>query len=151
MYIDGDVVSRYFMYMSDIQTPQVTIDLQASIPVAEQIADGLRVLLVRGELKAGDRLPSSRRLATDLAVHFTTVAEAYRQLEAEGWLELQRRRGTRVVTPPRRRAGRRERADLLASFAGELERMLARYRTRGLPAADLQACAEQLLARYQES
>jgi DNA-binding transcriptional regulator YhcF (GntR family) len=45
-----------------------------------------------------------RRVATDLGVHFNTVAEAYRVLAAEGWLELRRRRGATVLernAPPK--------------------------------------------------
>ena len=39
-------------------------------------------------LKPGDVLPSVRRLALDLGIHFNTVAEAYRALAEEGWLDL---------------------------------------------------------------
>lgn len=80
------------------------IDLESSVPVYRQMVDGLRVLLVNGELKPGDRLPPVRRLAMDLGVHFNTVAEAYRTLADEGWLEIARRSGVKVIarkTPKR--------------------------------------------------
>jgi GntR family transcriptional regulator len=73
------------------------VDLKSSIPVYRQIVDGLRILLVNGELNPGDPMPSVRRLALDLGVHFNTVAESYRTLAEEGWLEIGRRTGARVV------------------------------------------------------
>lgn len=45
----------------------------------------------------GESLPPVRRLAIDLGVHFNTVAEAYRLLAAEGWLELQHGRSAVVL------------------------------------------------------
>jgi DNA-binding transcriptional regulator YhcF (GntR family) len=57
------------------------------------IADGLRALLVHGAFKTGDRLPTVRQLAIDLTVHHNTVAQAYRLLADEGWLDLRRHRG----------------------------------------------------------
>jgi DNA-binding transcriptional regulator YhcF (GntR family) len=60
------------------------------------------VLLVEGKLARGTPLPSVRRLAMELSVHFNTVAEAYRELAAEGWLHLQHGRGAVVIARPAR-------------------------------------------------
>ena len=76
--------------------PQLSIDLSSSIPVRRQIVDQLRALLVQGQLEPGSELPSVRRLAIDLGVHFNTVAEAYRLLAEEGWLEIVHGRTARV-------------------------------------------------------
>jgi DNA-binding transcriptional regulator YhcF (GntR family) len=73
------------------------VDLKSSVPVYRQIVDGLRILLVNGELNPGDQMPPVRRLALDLGVHFNTVAEAYRTLAEEGWLDIGPRSGARVV------------------------------------------------------
>jgi GntR family transcriptional regulator / MocR family aminotransferase len=51
-------------------------------------------------LTPGVRLPSSRALAVDLGIARNTVAEAYGQLVAEGWLVAQRGSGTRVAARP---------------------------------------------------
>jgi GntR family transcriptional regulator len=76
----------------------VAVDLDSPTPAYRQIIDGLRVCLVEGDLRPGDRVPSVRELASDLGLHFNTVAEAYRELAAEGWLRLDRGRGgARVV------------------------------------------------------
>ena len=60
--------------------PTLRLDPASPVPLVRQIVDQLRVPLVDGSLQPGTVLPPVRRLATDLAVHFNTVAEAYRQL-----------------------------------------------------------------------
>ena len=77
--------------------PTLTIDLGSPVPAYRQIADRLRDTLLTGALRPGDALPPVRQLATDLGVHFNTVAEAYRTLSTEGWLHLQRGRGAVVI------------------------------------------------------
>jgi len=57
----------------------------------------LREAVQNGRLAPGTRLPSSRALATDLGIARNSVAEAYGQLVAEGWLTAQRGSGTRVA------------------------------------------------------
>jgi GntR family transcriptional regulator/MocR family aminotransferase len=58
----------------------------------------LREALQTGRLAPGTRLPSSRALAADLGVARNTVAEAYAQLVAEGWLTARQGSGTRVAS-----------------------------------------------------
>ncbi len=104
------------------------IDIKSSVPVYRQMVDGLRVLLVNGELKPGDQLPPVRRLAMDLGVHFNTVAEAYRTLANEGWLEIARRSGVKVVA---RKAPRRPRTDMAAGFESRLRGLIAEMQAGG--------------------
>ncbi|WP_439676428.1 PLP-dependent aminotransferase family protein [Embleya sp. MST-111070] len=60
----------------------------------------LRAAIVDGRLAPGTRLPSSRTLAVDLAMARNTVAEAYAQLVAEGYLIARRGAGTVVAERP---------------------------------------------------
>ncbi len=55
-------------------------------PIARQITDGVKRLIAGGELQAGDALPSVRGLAQQLSINPNTVAKAYAELTAEGWL-----------------------------------------------------------------
>lgn len=57
----------------------------------------LRQAVQTGRLPAGTRLPASRTLAADLGVARNTVADAYGQLVAEGWLAARQGSGTRVA------------------------------------------------------
>jgi GntR family transcriptional regulator len=55
-------------------------------PITRQITDGVKRLIAGGELAAGDALPSVRALAQQLSINPNTVAKAYTELTAEGWL-----------------------------------------------------------------
>ncbi len=57
----------------------------------------LRAAVRDGRLTPGTRLPASRVLAADLGVARNTVAEAYGQLVAEGWLTARQGSGTSVA------------------------------------------------------
>ncbi|MCW2538502.1 MAG: GntR family transcriptional regulator [Frankiales bacterium] len=68
------------------------------------LTDALREAVRTGRLVAGTRLPSSRSLAADLGIARNTVADAYAELVAEGWLTAQQGSGTQVArrAEPRR-------------------------------------------------
>ncbi|MFC4606597.1 PLP-dependent aminotransferase family protein [Streptomyces maoxianensis] len=70
------------------------------------LMDALREAVRGGRLAPGTRLPSSRSLAADLGIARNTVADAYAELVAEGWLTAQQGSGTRVArrTAPRKAA-----------------------------------------------
>ncbi len=104
------------------------IDSASTTPVYRQIVDGIRSQLVDGRLAPGDALPTVRELALELGVHFNTVAEAYRILSGEGWLDLRRRRGAVVTarTTPEPPPEARE------HFAARLRQLIAQVRAEGL-------------------
>ena len=77
-------------------------------PISRQIVDAVRMAIATGELAAGDRLPSVRGLAQQLTINPNTVAKAYAELAAEGWLESRQGLGL-FVAPPRQRLSRAER------------------------------------------
>ena len=114
----------------------IRFDPLSSVPAIRQITDNLRVLLVNGELAKDASLPSVRRLAMELGVHFNTVAEAYRQLAAEGWLDLQHGRGAKVVARPLPKAGPQ---DWLEEFRTRLRGLIAQVRADGAPPNEIAA------------
>ncbi len=117
------------------------IDLASPVPVYRQIADALRALLVAGEFQPGAQLPTVRQLALELGVHHNTVAEAYRVLSDENWLDLKRRRGVTVLE----RAQPRPPPELNAKYKRRLGELVAEARAHGISdkelAAELRALA----------
>ena len=113
----------------------IRINIASGVPAYRQIADAVRTHLVAETLKPGDALPPVRRLAIDLGVHFNTVAEAYRILAEEGWLELRRRRGARVID---RRAPARPAHGERKAFARRLHQMVAEGLSQGIPKQEIQ-------------
>ena len=73
------------------------LDPASPVPLYRQIHDQLRQLIIKGALPVGERLPPTRDLATRLSVHRTTVANAYADLEADGWIAGHVGRGTFVA------------------------------------------------------
>ena len=114
----------------------IRIDLDSAVPAYRQIVEAVRIFLVSGKLKPGDVLPSVRRLALDLGIHFNTVAEAYRALAEEGWLDL---RHGRVATVVQRAQPPVVHPELVEEFRHRLRALVAEMRAEGASAAKLRA------------
>jgi len=99
---------------------------------------------MEGVLKPGDGLPPVRRLALNLGVHFNTVAEAYRALAQEGFLEIVHGHGARVVD---RDSPRPSGPEVASDFRLRLRELVAGIRARGLSERD----AARELRRFAET
>ncbi|MHA7777448.1 MocR-like pyridoxine biosynthesis transcription factor PdxR [Roseibium sp. M-1] len=75
----------------------LTLDRSGAVPLSEQIYRGLRDAVRAGLLQSGSRLPSTRRLASMLAVARNTVNSAYELLQAEGVIILRTGAAPRVT------------------------------------------------------
>lgn len=60
------------------------VDPLSPEPIFEQVVFQVKAAVARGVLKAGDKLPSVRELAKDVAINPNTVARAYQALEGQG-------------------------------------------------------------------
>ena len=86
----------------------ILLDYRDSRPIYEQVQDGLRKLMVSGVLREGEKLPSVRALASQLAINPNTIQRAYEALEREGYVYSIGGKGSFVA--PRREVddGRKE-------------------------------------------
>src|SRR5712671_1239947 len=75
----------------------ITIDRRVSKPLYQQIYDSFRSRIIRGELRAGDLVPSSRELARESRISRLPVLTAYSQLLAEGYFESRVGAGTFIA------------------------------------------------------
>ena len=73
------------------------VDQKSGIPIYIQIMDQIKHLIATGALQPGQQLPTIRELAVNLTVNLHTVAHAYAELEREGFLTIQRGRGTFIT------------------------------------------------------
>lgn len=64
----------------------ILIDNKSSSPIYEQIYSQIKGLIISGELKEDEMLPSIRGLAKDLRISFITTKRAYEELEKEGFI-----------------------------------------------------------------
>ncbi len=115
------------------------IDPRSPTPLYAQIAAHIRVAVAAGELRPAAALPSVRQLAAELRVNPATVVQAYRDLEAEGFVEIRHGAGTfvRELAPGRRARERARQATIL------VRNLLADARRRGVSLPELQAAIEE--------
>ena len=115
---------------------------RSEVPVREQIATQLLLAILSEELRAGQRLPSTRSLARRLRVHSNTVSAAYRDLTRRGWIVLRRGSGVYV---------RSRRDPATADRSLELDRLIANFirstRDRGFAQEEIQTRLKQWLER----
>ena len=84
----------------------LALDRSDATPLGHQLQDQLRAAVRDGRLRAGERLPSSRRLSEELRVSRGMVVACYEQLIAEGYLVGSAGSGTRVAAGVREPAAR---------------------------------------------
>lgn len=77
--------------------PPIALDLNGKLPMYRQLYEWFRGAIVSGQLRPGQRVPSTRNLAAELKVSRISVSNAYEQLRAEGYLETFVGAGTCVV------------------------------------------------------
>ena len=102
----------------------IAVDLESAVPVYRQIADEIRALVARGMLRDGDDLPSVRQLGSMVGVNQNTVANSYRQLAAEGLIELRHGSGARVRFPAHPYRGARAESDSERSLHDVISRLV---------------------------
>jgi len=71
-----------------MNSPSRQIDPDRQVPAYRQIVDELRALCIEVALPGGETLPAVRKLELVLEVHFNRIAQAYRALAQEGFLEI---------------------------------------------------------------
>ena len=73
------------------------IEASSAVPIYRQIMDQIRDSVAAGSLKAGEKMPSVRVLAEELAVNQNTILKVYNELCREGVLRMERGSGTFVA------------------------------------------------------
>lgn len=121
----------------------IRIESSSGMPIARQIADQVRTHCASGTLCPGDRLPSVRQLAKELAVNQNTILRVYERLTAEGLLERRHGDGTYVADtlPPGRLKAQRE---LLQQ---EAQRLARRASDLAIPPADVHKLLDEAFDR----
>src|SRR5512139_1214403 len=75
----------------------IQIDLESGVPIYIQLVDRIEQMVVSGQLKPGQQLPTIRQLAADLRVNYNTVGRAYLILDQQGIISTQQGRGTYIT------------------------------------------------------
>ena len=76
----------------------IIISNNTAQPIYEQITNQIKKMVMNGELKAGDAMPSMRKLAKELHVSVITTQRAYDDLQKDGFIVTVPAKGTFVST-----------------------------------------------------
>ena len=95
------------------------LDMKSGVPVYRQMIDQVLGAIAASALCPGDRLPTVRQVAVDLAINPNTVVRAYKELEIRGVLTTQQGTGTFISTQPVK-ADEADRQRRLSQFIGDL-------------------------------
>lgn len=115
--------------------PLIAVDPEFETPPYVQIFEQIRAAIERGELAPDVALPTVRQLAGDLGVAPNTVARAYADLQNEGWLVSEGRRGTRVAS----RIPMAERRARMSALTEAVSRFVENLKHRGFTSAEIAA------------
>ena len=75
----------------------IQISIGSNEPVYAQLISQISQAIAKGQLKAGDKLPAVRKLASELVINPNTVAKAYMHLEQEKLVVTKTGSGTYVA------------------------------------------------------
>lgn len=112
---------------------QLVIDPADGLPIYRQIMRQIMEAVAGGRLKAGKKLPSHRDLSEQIVVAPLTVKKAYDELEALGFIEMHRGRGTFVcaVLP------KVDRCDQLELLRQDARRLLSQAYLAGMKFSEI--------------
>lgn len=118
------------------------VDQKSGIAIYVQIMNQIKHLIATGVLQPGQQLPTIRELAVNLTINLHTVAHAYAELEREGFLTIQRGRGTFIAD----RHNELELEDMRArKLQALVDNMFAEALSLGYEASEVkQALADQI-------
>lgn len=120
----------------------ISINARDPRPIYLQIKEGLCRLILTGILPEGERLPSVRELAGQLAINPNTIQRAYRELEHEGFIYSVTGRGSFVGALSEVDDGRK--AAKLAEFKAAAQELMNLGMSRDALAAMLQELEQEV-------
>ena len=119
------------------------INFESEMPIYEQLKRQIVIGIASGELEPGEELPSVRQLGGDIGINLHTVNKAYNILKAEGYLIIDRRKGTLVKDPlPVIEE------DDIEKLNRELKYLVADSKNRGISKLDFAKYCEDLYDEY---
>lgn len=128
-------------------TLPISISLESSTPLYDQIESQLRQLIVSGTLPAGAALPSVRALATSLGCSVITTRRAYQELEQQQLIRTYQGRGTMVADVPEATRTQQRKAPVEAA----IRHAVHEAHSAGIGATELREILETILDEESQS
>ena len=123
---------------------KIIINNTSMIPIYEQIVEQIKALIINGELKENDILPSVRSLSKDLKISALTVKKAYDNLEQEGFTSTIHGKGTYVNASNKNLIIEEQRKEV----EQEIEMAIQKGRRCGLSDEEIRALFELMMEEW---
>lgn len=120
----------------------LNLNYRSGQPIYEQVQSGLRRLIISGVIQPGDKLPSVRALAAQLAINPNTIQRAYDALEREGYAYSVPGKGSFAALPQDVTSQRRD--ELLAQLDDIIRELLYLGLPRDVIAARIAASEREV-------
>lgn len=120
------------------------LKMTSDIPIYQQIYEQIVIGIAKGELQLGESLPTVRQLAEDIGINVMTVSKAYNLLKNDGYIETDRRSGSRVVDKVI------SKPDFQEAFHKDLELLLATGVVNGLTKEQFTAMTQKIIADFKK-
>ena len=118
------------------------INFTSGVPIYVQLMEQIKHAVETGAVRAGEQLPTIRKVAEELAMNPNTVARAYRELEHEGVIEVRHGSGAYVIEP-----GTSSKATAIRRSSEVLRPAIERAVALGLSEPELRRVFESELSR----
>jgi GntR family transcriptional regulator len=118
------------------------INFASGVPIYVQLMEQIKHAVETGAVRAGEQLPTIRKVAEDLAMNPNTVARAYRDLEHEGVIEVRHGSGAYILEP-----GKSSKAASIRRSAEILRPSIEKAIALGLSEPELRRVFESELSR----
>ncbi len=120
---------------------KVIINSSSMVPIYEQLVEQIKALILNGELKENDSLPSVRTLSKELRISALTVKKAYDALEQEGFTVTVHGKGTYVAAANKEMLLEEYKREV----ESELEAVIRKAKRYGLSAEEIREMTELIL------
>lgn len=118
----------------------ISLDMSSDIPIYVQLRNQIVTGIGKGELRAGESLPSVRQMAQDAGINSMTVNKTYQILKTEGFIEIDRRKGATVCPV------RRDNTSFREKLEAELELLSAEACLKGMKREEFLSICERMFS-----
>jgi len=125
-----------------MEVEMFSLDLKSKKSIYEQIVDGIKHMIISGEYKTDDKLPSVRDLSAQLTVNPNTIQKAFKSLENQGWIYTVTGRGC-FVSDNNKAAGAAQTSEHFERIASSVRELLY----LGLSIEEIKETVDSMIAK----
>ncbi|MDI7742636.1 GntR family transcriptional regulator [Lysinibacillus fusiformis] len=122
----------------------IRIEAETDIPIYTQLTNQIIEGIARGEIAAGDSLPSVRGFAADLGVNMHTVNKSYHELEKKGIIKIVPKSGA-IISPSEQMSEEKKH-----QIISELKPVIAEALVTGMNKKEIQGLVSMILEEMKE-